>query len=243
MQRVSNASPGAMSRRGSWCWKGLRSTGLLQVILAILAVLFGIVSIVVGAGLYYIGAPIWCGVCVFAVAGILGLEAGRKKRSGLVIGYMVMSIISSMAACVIIGLSGRMIRADMNSCREFRPSHVWHGLAAMSSTPCTRSYNVRVGVDMCVIVISIAEFVISVVAASFTCCSLYFSSNNSSPHTLVTYRACPQQMIIGAPPQGVYFPTATVAYPNQYVLQPAAPAYQPQGQFQPLPQPQFQSLP
>ncbi|XP_033640231.1 uncharacterized protein LOC117300648 [Asterias rubens] len=113
----------------------------------------------------------------------------------------------------------------------------------MSSTPCTRSYNVRVGVDMCVIVIGIAEFVISVFAASFTCCSLYFSSNNSSPHTLVTYRACPQQMIIGAPPQGVYFPTVTVAYPNQYVLQPAAPAYQPQGQFQPLPQSQFQSLP
>lgn len=64
MQHVSNASHSAMSRRGSWCWKGLRSTGLLHVILTILAVLFGIVSIVVKAGLYYIGAPIWCGICV-----------------------------------------------------------------------------------------------------------------------------------------------------------------------------------
>ncbi len=226
-----------MSRRGSRCWKGLRITGLLQVILGILAVLFGIVSIFVKAKMYFIGAPNWCGICFFTVAGFLGLRAGRNKGTGLVVGYMVMSIISCVVALGIIVLEGVVIPIDMYSCPDVRD---WHEDVTYA---CFTSYSTRVGIDVCILVISIAEFVTCIVGASFTCFGLYLSSNSSNPHTLVTYRACPQQMIIGAPPHGVYFPTATVAYPNQFVLQPAAPAYQPQGQFQALPQGQFQALP
>ncbi|XP_071804715.1 membrane-spanning 4-domains subfamily A member 4A-like [Asterias amurensis] len=219
---------GAGNQRGNWCWRGIRVTGYLQTILAILAVGFGIAAIFAKSWLYYIGTPIWCGLSLFLVAGILGIAGGHKRNSCMIIGYMVMSILSTLAAFGVAYVAGVAIPYD-----RFRSCSYYF---------CSPS-GAQLGIDGCLLVIAIAEFVISIVGASLTCCGLQYNGN-SAPQTVVTYQTYPQQMVVGAPPQGVYINSgATVAYPNQVVLQPGQ-TYQPQGQFQPLPQgQQFQPLP
>ncbi len=230
---------GAGNQRGSWCWKGLQITGYMQTVLGILAVLFGIVHIIMRSYLSFIGTPIWTGICFFIVAGILGIAAGRKRASGVVVGYMVMSILSSLAAFGVLSQMAGTITYDSHICPDHYYSNGFYPYS-YSSYRCSTSRSARVGVDVCILLIGLAEFIISIVGASFTCCGLYY---NSPPRPMVTYQSNPQQIVVGAPPQGVFYPTgATVAYPNQVVLQPAQ-SYQPQGQFQPPPQGQFQQPP
>ncbi|XP_071804265.1 uncharacterized protein [Asterias amurensis] len=224
LQPASNAV-GAGDQRGNWCWKGIRVTGYLQTILAILAVVFGIAAIIAKCWQYYIGTPIWCGLCFFLVAGNLGIAGGHKRNSCVIIGYMVMSILSALAAFGVAYVAGVAISYDRYPC--------WYS-SCSSSGP-------RLGIDGCLLVIAIAEFVISIVGASLTCCGIHYNGN-CAPPTMMTL-TYPQQMVVGAAPQGVYINSgATVAYPNQVVLQPGQ-TYQPQGQFQPPPQGQFQPLP
>ncbi len=123
VQQGSNATPGAVKPRGSWCWKGLRITGYIHIVLGVLAVLFGIISIVVKTHLHPYGVPIWCGICFVTVAGIFGLAAGFKQNTGWVTGYMVMSLFSSLAACGIIGVGGGAIETDTHVC----PDHADRG--------------------------------------------------------------------------------------------------------------------
>ncbi len=223
---------GAGNQRGSWCWRGLKVTGYMQSVLGILAVLVGIVTIFMRSHLYFIGTPIWTGICFFIIAGILGIVAGRKRASGVVVGYMVMSILSSLAAFGVLIQMVAAIQFDTYTCYYYYNSY--------TNYSCSTSRGARVGVDVCILLIALAEFIVSIVGASFTCCGLYY---NSSPQTMVTYHSNPQQTVIGAPPQGVFYPPgATVAYPNQVVMQPAQ-CYQPQGQCQPPPQGQLQSPP
>ncbi len=254
------------SQNGSrkWCWKGLRVTGYMQVVLGCLAVLFGIISIVVRTYLFFVGTPIWSGICFFVITGILGIAAGRKQRSGLIVGYMVMSIISSVVGAAVLGVGAGVIAPDLYFCPDRWFSH----RSYYYSYGCSTSSGARVGIDVCILLIGLAECVIAIVGASFTCVSLSVS-RNSTPRTVVAYQAYRQPIVVGQPPQGVYYPPgANVAYPNQFVMQPQAhfvvqgqPQYvmqpqaqyvvqptqmyqaQPQGQFQPLPQGQMQPPP
>ncbi|XP_071804714.1 uncharacterized protein [Asterias amurensis] len=234
LQPASNAV-GAGNQRGNWCWRGIRVTGYLQTILAILAVGFGIAAIFAKSWLYYIGTPIWCGLSFFLVAGILGIAGGHKRNSCLIIGYMVMSIISTLAAFGVLCSVINALTVESYNCPTYNYSSFYFN--------CSTPGGARLGIGWCLLVIAIAEFVISIVGASLTCCGLHYNGN-SAPQTVVTYHTYPQQMVVGVPPQGVYTNSgATVAYPNQVVLQPGQ-TYQPQGQFQPLPQgQQFQPLP
>ncbi|XP_033640444.1 uncharacterized protein LOC117300764 [Asterias rubens] len=239
LQPATSAGVPGGNKRGNWCWRGLRVTGYMQTILGVLAVAFGTAAILMKSYLHLYGIPVGSGIC-FTLAGILGIAAAGKRSIGLVLGYMVMSVCSALATLGVGGIAGIAASVDRRSC----PSYPYPG-AQFYSHSCVTSTSARFGVDVCIVLIAIAELVISIAGASLSCCGLSYTSYNPDtlPQPMVTYQTYPQQMVAGAPPQGVYINSgASVTYPNQIAVQPAQ-TYQPQGQFQPPPQGQFQPPP
>ncbi|XP_071804264.1 uncharacterized protein [Asterias amurensis] len=256
MVAMRQCTPNTQSSSKKWCWKGLRVTGYIQVILGCLAVLFGIISIIVRTYLFLVGTPIWSGVCFFVLTGILGIAAGLKQRTGLIVGYMVMSIISSVVAVAVLGVAAGSIEPELWLCPDSR-----FGYRPYANARCSTSSGLRIGIDVCLVLIGLTEFVIAVIGSSLTCVSLSVS-RNSTPRTVFAYQGNRQQMVVGVPPQGVYYPPGTnqfVMQPqSQYAMQPQAQYFvqqpqtqyavqpaqmyqaQPQGQMQPLPQGQMQ---
>ncbi|XP_033640614.1 uncharacterized protein LOC117300870 [Asterias rubens] len=253
---MRQCTPNTQRSSKKWCWKGLRVTGYMQVILGCLAVLFGVISIIVRTFLFMVGTPIWSGVCFFVLTGILGIAAGHKQRTGLIVGYMVMSIISSVVAVAVLGGAAGSIEPDHWLCPESR-----FGYRQYYNAPCSTSKGLRIGIDVCLVLIGLTEFVIAIIGSSLTCVSLSVS-RNSTPQTVFAYQGNRQQMVVGVPPQCVYNPPGTnqfVMQPqSQYAMQPQAQYFvqqpqtqyavqpaqmyqaQPQGQMQPLPQGQMQ---
>ncbi|XP_071804259.1 uncharacterized protein [Asterias amurensis] len=222
MVAMRQCTPNTQSSSKKWCWKGLRVTGYMQVILGCLAVLFGVISIIVRTDLFMIGTPIWSGVCFFVLTGILGIAAGLKQRTGLIIGYMVMSIISSVVAVPVLGVAAGSIEREHWLCPDSG-----FGYRPYDNAPCSTSSGLRVGIDVCLVLIGLTEIVIAIIGSSLTCVSLSVS-RNSTPRTVFAYQGNRQQMVVGVPPQGVYYPPGT----NQFVMQPQSQyAMQPQAQY------------
>ncbi|XP_070581756.1 membrane-spanning 4-domains subfamily A member 4D-like [Ptychodera flava] len=68
--------------------------GLCQLIFGAILILLGIVSIVMGGRLSFVGSSIWCGI-FFIITGSIGIAASKSKTKGLIIGTLVCSIIAA----------------------------------------------------------------------------------------------------------------------------------------------------
>ena len=54
----------AIDQSHSRNWKGLKATGIIQLVLGILTIILGIVGMVIGTYLHEVGTPIWNGLSV-----------------------------------------------------------------------------------------------------------------------------------------------------------------------------------
>ncbi|XP_022095751.1 uncharacterized protein LOC110981981 [Acanthaster planci] len=177
------------SREGSW--KTITSTGITQVVLGSLTIIFGIVNQTALKNYYRndIGSPIWCGLLFYVVAGILGIVSGKKRSRGVAIAYMVMSILASLSAICVIGFSAA-------------------GLTFVNGYYCRYHYfytdvcdlkKAFIGVYATLILLAVVEFVISIIGASMTCSPL--CATTPVTHTVIQYQV-PQQMMVAGQPQG-----------------------------------------
>nr|CAB3264021.1 membrane-spanning 4-domains subfamily A member 8 [Phallusia mammillata] len=84
--------------------------GIIELVVGLISIVCGVIVASTPTGYYSVfvwgtnGAGVWCGV-FFLVAGVLGVVSARKCEPCPVIGGMVMSIFSSLAGGVLVGLA------------------------------------------------------------------------------------------------------------------------------------------
>ncbi|XP_071805696.1 uncharacterized protein [Asterias amurensis] len=126
------------------------------------------------------GFPIWAGIGLYLVAGILGIVAASKKSKRLVLAFMVMSIISATAAGA--GVIVHSISAAIGPLFN-------RGGYYMSSVAC----------DSIIALISMVELIIAIIGASMTCGAL------RNKQCVVQYQAAPMQVVgMNYQPQPMY---------------------------------------
>ncbi|XP_038058840.1 uncharacterized protein LOC119730140, partial [Patiria miniata] len=195
-------------------WKGILWTGVIQVVLGSLTVIFGIVTVTAFGQFYYIsdnGSPIWCGILFYVVAGILGIVSGWKKNSGVAVGYMVMSILACLATCCVIGFGAARMSAINQVCHPIYTRYRY----SYNTSFCYLQAAIN-GVYAILILLALVEFVVAIVGASMTCGPL--CSGGSATRTVIQYQAQPH-MGVATQPQGPAFYNIAgqpqVAYPAQ----------------------------
>ncbi|XP_022093481.1 uncharacterized protein LOC110980801 [Acanthaster planci] len=167
---------------------GAKSLGILQIVLTGVSVAVGIVNILFQSYLSFIASPIWGGLVFYLPAGILGIVSvttAVSKRRCQATGCMVMSI---LAACI---AAGNIICAGISLSGD---TYWGRGLTA-----------VTMAMDSILIVVSLAELVIAIVASVYCC--LLLNELPPSNTTTIVYAPLPTQ-------------------PNQFAA-PAPPAYYP----------------
>lgn len=224
------AQPGINShynvRAGQW-------TGWIQIACGVSAIVLGIVCIVTDVSHGHIGTGIWSGLLFYISTGILGVLSVKRSYE-MIIGYMTMSIISSIVAGVSIIIFASSAATER-----------WYGYYVYLDVP----WGVRLTFDLLSLLVAVVEFVTCIVAAavccSGSCCAPYSAV---ATRTVVQYSHVPPGAIITGMPQGTVAYTTTQHYVHPPVFN-QAPMYnnyiQPMNmhQFQPPMQQQQQPLP
>jgi hypothetical protein len=110
---------------------------IIQIVSCFLSIISHIV-VLCFVGPYYMGielsfAGVWCGV-FFGVSGFIGCLAARHPSSGRIVGFMVMSVISSCFCLPLLILPAigivnsedtRMIRSRFSHMRDLQYTHDW----------------------------------------------------------------------------------------------------------------------
>ncbi|KAJ8018427.1 hypothetical protein HOLleu_43595 [Holothuria leucospilota] len=145
------AQPGINShynvRAGQW-------TGWIQIACGVSAIVLGIVCIVTDVSHGHIGTGIWSGLLFYISTGILGVLSVKRSYE-MIIGYMTMSIISSIVAGVSIIIFASSAATER-----------WYGYYVYLDVP----WGVRLTFDLLSLLVAVVEFVTCIVAAA-VCCS------------------------------------------------------------------------
>ncbi|XP_070543455.1 uncharacterized protein [Ptychodera flava] len=124
---------------------------LCQLLLGGIAVALGIVAIVIKCVSSELGCGIWCGV-FFMVSGLIGLISASKKTNGLIITFMVLSVVSaSLFAPVLLSASVAMISQE-----EYGNDDYLY-------------YDACLAVESLLGLTAVAEAVIAIIASAFCC--------------------------------------------------------------------------
>ncbi|XP_071492632.1 uncharacterized protein [Diadema antillarum] len=91
--------------------------GTLQIVGAIVSIILGIVSIALKTLFYFYLEPLWAGVALFLVAGILGVKSATQRKK-IIIPYMVMCMLSAVVAGF-----GFMYRMSYAICQSWACHH------------------------------------------------------------------------------------------------------------------------
>ncbi|XP_022100748.1 uncharacterized protein LOC110984661 isoform X2 [Acanthaster planci] len=164
---------------------GLKGFSVVHIVLAVLSIIFGILAVVFECNFSYAGWGIWSGILFFLVTGILGL-ATRKQNSkrGLVIAFMVMSILSSIVAFQLMVAS--VIAAPVEFYYYCHP----YPRGLDYNYYCGFHMTLRQAIDALLGIVGLAELTISVVTASLSC---YGVCQCCNPYTPVMVQYVPQQ--------------------------------------------------
>ncbi|XP_038070856.1 membrane-spanning 4-domains subfamily A member 8-like [Patiria miniata] len=153
--------------------RGAYMTAHLQIICGILSVMLGIIAIVIESEDAYIGAPIWTGIFFFMSAGLTGEFAAKKRQNCLITGYLVLSILSAVAAFQLLSLMASFT--------------AWEFGALYSST----LLRGRVAVDALTAVIALLELGVSIVASVISCRGTCCQTSTGSSMTVQYLPAVP----------------------------------------------------
>ncbi|XP_013402535.1 uncharacterized protein LOC106168132 isoform X2 [Lingula anatina] len=216
--------------------------GITQTVLGVISFIFGVVFTAwiparfLGSINHHTGAGVWCGT-VFVVTGVLGILT-RKKNKGLIISYMIMSIVSAVISwIVLIGISS----IDLAAVR-------WHFLFDWDYYA-----SVITGLSGFFIFLSFVEGLVAVISAAIcghaVCCCSKPSSQGTVTYTVpntgqntVAYMVPGQQGFVYYPQQGPHvggynaqlmyaqgLPAYNTAQQQQQPLQAQPPEKQPKG--------------
>ncbi|XP_074660658.1 uncharacterized protein LOC141913106 [Tubulanus polymorphus] len=238
VQPMTAAAPPDGQRRG-FAHDSSRRCGILQIVCGFVILITGIVMIPTRAALYMIGFGFWVSV-IFFIAGGLGVQAAKSKRSCPIVGTLVMSIFASIAgfmvfifACVGLGIDSRA-----KYCMENWDGHLRHGYLSCYTfwqKPSSDSQiRARMAMHAINLIVSILMFVVPIIQSAISCRAVC-CTRQSAPQTGVIYTAQPVRIIqqpVGAapiqyqyqyPPQqqqpGIHYPPQQqpgVQYPPQH---------------------------
>ncbi|XP_070539990.1 uncharacterized protein [Ptychodera flava] len=122
---------------------------ICQIVLGGLAVILGIVTLVIGCQLSYIGAGMWCGI-LFIVSGCIGLVSARKKTRAMIIASMVLSIVSASLSVAVLGVISIVATTGENDAYAYT------------------STGGRIVVDVFLVLVAISEATVAAISAA--CC-------------------------------------------------------------------------
>ncbi|XP_022079063.1 membrane-spanning 4-domains subfamily A member 4A-like [Acanthaster planci] len=195
----SDAAPTSAKDRGNI--KGLRVTGMIQIVLGLSIVFFGILRIVLHVPLYFVGSPVWGGILFVVLPGLVGVAAACRRDRCTITAYMVLAILGSLTTVVILTFAA--ISASWDGARHF-----CHHSAIPQYETCLSSQGARVTVNVFVCLLAGVDGVVAIVGAAMSCGALCCSSGESQTDTVVYYTgpqmAAPQPGNLasaGQPPQ------------------------------------------
>ncbi|XP_071481808.1 uncharacterized protein [Diadema antillarum] len=202
-----------------------RSTGWIQLCCGIGSVIVAIAQLILPTSISYVAYGIWAAVLFYIPAGILGIVSGNKNTC-VIVGYMVMSILSSMIAV------GMLITGAVGATVSSYIYCEWY------NDYCDQSLrDARVAADAILSILGFTEFIVSIVGSAF-CCGAVCCSTQTTQHTTVVSHHQPTPMVVttvnpatqyGQPPPynqaQMYNPPQPPVYPQ--------PMYQPQAPYNP----------
>ncbi len=192
--QLPTASYGGTGCCSATHYKAIRAMGVVQVACGACSAVLGFVLLFSPSLGSISGFPIWGGIGLYLVAGILGIVAASKKSKRLVLAFMVMSIIAAVAA------GAAVILHSLSA--AIGPLYYYRGYYNGITTAC----------DLTITMIALVELIIAIIGASMTCGAL------RKEQCVVQYQAAPMQ--VGGmtyQPQSMY--TQQVAQP-QYTAGP-----------------------
>ncbi|XP_072179837.1 uncharacterized protein [Diadema setosum] len=171
-------------------------TGVIQTVVAVLSIILGAASYAFPL-LWYSGYGIWSGILFFLPTGILGI-CSKRRQTGVVIAYLVMSIICSLEAIGMIAYEGTAagVASFYQTC-----SYYYY------DTYCTYDTNSgAVAVHSILAIVAFVEFVVAIVASAICCGGLRCccASPSTTTTTTTTYyggQPQPQQQFVVQPAQ------------------------------------------
>ncbi|XP_071793086.1 membrane-spanning 4-domains subfamily A member 8-like [Asterias amurensis] len=211
--------------------RGARITAHLQILCGTLSVILGIIAIEIQSEDAYIGAPIWTGIFFFICTGLSGELAASRKQNCMITGYLVLSILSAVAAFQLLSLMASFTAWEFGT---FYSSSLFRG---------------RVAVDALTALVALLELgiaiVASVIACRGTCCQTSAGSSmtvqympaipNGGPTTIQNEHGT---FIQGQPIQLTTCTPGQLAYlvPMTQTLPQTSPSHQPhpQGDHPPI---------
>merc|ERR1712038_448345 len=139
---------------------------ILQIICGWLAFLFQVIQYIVGSyyysGIYVVGWGIWTGI-IFAASGLVGLIGAFRPSKCMMISFLVLNIISSaFTLCLIVPESIGIAYSD------------WY-----------RSERANLALYCLLLIIGLAQAVVSIIAAGYSCSAVCCRQNQNYPATVI----------------------------------------------------------
>ncbi|XP_077193137.1 membrane-spanning 4-domains subfamily A member 4A-like isoform X1 [Paroedura picta] len=173
----SGQVPPSMSRPLKKFYRGEpMALGITQILIGIFEIAFGL-AVYVAFGYYFeemhIMAPFWAG-SLYIISGSLSVAAAKKPKIPLVKGALGMNIVSSVAAGIMIitssiAMTFRHLPYRGYSCEYFHnDTKTIEACHETNTYPYATMYNTMVILFM----LTIIEFIITIVSAAFGCASV-----------------------------------------------------------------------
>ncbi|XP_071486332.1 uncharacterized protein [Diadema antillarum] len=163
-----------------------RATGWVQLMCSILAIALGIAQLLVRSIVSVVGYGIWSGILFFLPTGILGVVSHNKNKC-VIVSYMVMSILSCLAAVTGLGLNLTLLVISVEECNYVDLADCDYNI-----------HQARIAVDALITIVSFVELVMAIVAASFCCAGVCCGAHQ--PNTVVTqYYNNPAPVVVMSP--------------------------------------------
>ncbi|XP_070578128.1 uncharacterized protein [Ptychodera flava] len=138
---------------------------ICQFILGVTAISLGVAAIIIKCELSHIGTGIWCGA-FFSMTGIIGIISAAKNKTGAIIAFMVLSIISAsvFAACL-------FVICIVAATREYNCLYC-------------RNPEGRLVVDLLLVGVAVAEAVVAIVASAICCRAVCCNRSQKSMYSI-----------------------------------------------------------
>ncbi|XP_071487465.1 uncharacterized protein [Diadema antillarum] len=176
-------------------------TGVIQTIVAVLSIILGGVSYAF-PGIWYSGYGIWSGILFFMPTGILGI-CSKRRQTGVVVAYLVMSIICCLEAVGMIGYEGA---AAGVSSFYYTCDYVYSSYYGSRYTCDYETNSGAVAVHSILAIAAFVEFVVAIVASAICCgglrcCCASPTTTTTTTTTYYTGQPQPQQQFVVQPAQ------------------------------------------
>ncbi|XP_033109104.1 uncharacterized protein LOC117110490 [Anneissia japonica] len=150
------------------------NASIMQLIFGIICISLGIAAIVIKIPAYHTGDPIWTGLLFYVVTGLLGVLTWRFQKHGLVVSYLVMSILSAFASLqlmAIVAFAMRMEcfddRSGLSTEQSLRYELYFHQIKASNEDGFSKSE--RLALEILILFVAFIEMVFVIIMAAITC--------------------------------------------------------------------------